>query len=201
MDIIVGGGKFGLKVVEYMLNKNRDFIVLDPNENCEVAKKFKDKFVKAEAKELTKFVEKLKPEWIFPTAPIHVAAEAFKNQFKTWNEKINEIIAGFPMKVVVSIGKGNLVVSYNRDKLCISNCNSPDFCPVTKIKRPCPMFELVNFACPEAKVLISHQLSPGIGAIKGEDFIEVIKDSKKMEKIVIATACRCHGVLTALIKP
>lgn len=197
MDIIVGGGKFGLKAVEFLLAKKRDFLVLDPRDDCEVAKLFRDRFVKAEAEDLQKFVEELKPEWIFPTAPVHVVAEAIKHRFKPWSEKVNEILAGLPMKVVVSVGRGSVVVSYNRDEVCVENCSSPEICPVTKVKRPCPMFELIKFACNEAKVLVSHQLAPGIGAIKGEEFLAVIREAEKAEKIVVATACKCHGVVTA----
>lgn len=197
MDIIVGGGKFGLKAAEFLLTKKREFLVLDPDEDCDVAKVFKDRFVKAKAEDLSKFVEELEPEWIFPTAPIHVAAEAIKHRFKPWNEKVDEILTGFPVKVIVAAGKGGVVVSYNRDGICIENCSSPDICPVTKIRRPCPMFDLVKFACSEARVLISHQLAPGIGAIKGKEFLGVLEEAKKAEKIVVATACKCHGVVTA----
>ncbi|MEM1957758.1 MAG: hypothetical protein QXN27_07060 [Archaeoglobaceae archaeon] len=198
MDIVVGGGRFGLKAVEFLLAKKRDFLVLDPSNDCEVAKAFKDKFVKARAEDLPKFAEKFKPDWIFPTAPIHVVAEAIKHRFKPWNEKVNEILAGLPMKVVVSAGKGSVVVSYNRDEICIENCSSPEVCPVTKIKRPCAMFELIKFACNEAKVLVSHQLAPGIGAIKGEEFLALLREAERAERIVVATACKCHGVITAL---
>lgn len=198
MDIVVGGGKFGLKAVQFLLAKKRDFVVLDPREDCEVAKAFRENFIKAKAEELPKFVEELKPEWIFPTAPVHVLAEAIKHRFKPWNEKVDEILAGIPIKVVVSVGKGSIVVSYNRDELCVDNCSSPEVCPVTKVKRPCPMFELIKFACREAKVVVSHQLAPGIGAMKGEDFLEVLREAERAEKIVVATACKCHGVITAL---
>ncbi|MEM4702490.1 MAG: NAD-binding protein, partial [Archaeoglobaceae archaeon] len=115
MDIVVGGGRFGVKAAEYLVSKKREFIVLDPDENCDAAKKFKERFIKAKAKDLRRFVEELKPEWIFPTAPIHVAAEALSDNFKPWKEKVNEILAGLPLKVIVSIGKGSIAVSYNRD--------------------------------------------------------------------------------------
>jgi len=199
MDLIVGGGKFGLKAAEYLLLRKRDFIIIDPSDECAAARKFKEKFVKAEAKDLEKFVKKFEPEWIFPTAPIHVAAEALKDKFIPWNEKVNEILSGSPAGVIVSVGTGSIVVSYNRDKICLDNCSSPEICPVTKIKRPCPMYELLRFACPEAKILISHQLSPGIGAINGKDFASLLEEARKVEKIVVVTACNCHGVLTALM--
>ena len=198
MDLIVGGGRFGLKVAEYLNSKGRDFVVLDPNDECEVAKRFRAKVIKAEAKDLEKFIKEFDPEWVFPTAPIHVAAEALHGKFRPWNEKVNEILSGLPAKVIVSVGRGTIVVSYNRDELCLDNCSSPERCPVTKLKRPCPMYELIRFACPDVKMLISYQLSPGIGAIRGKDLALVLEESKKVEKIVLATACNCHGIITAL---
>jgi len=198
MNLIVGGGKFGLKAAEYLLRKKKDFIIMDPSDTCIAAIKFKEKFVRAEAKDLERFVRKFDPEWIFPTAPVHVAAEALKDKFRPWNEKVNEILSGIPAKVIVSVGRGSIAVSYNRDEICLENCSSPETCPVTKLKRPCPMYALLRFACPEAKILISHQLSPGIGAIKGKDFASFLEEAKNAEKIVVATACSCHGVITAL---
>lgn len=198
MDIIVGGGKFGVRAAEYLSAKGRDFVVLDISKDCEAARRYKNKFLQAKVEELPRFAEKIKPDWIFTTAPVHVVAEAIKDRFGPWNDKLNEIMAGFPMKVVVSAGKGSVVVSYNRDSICIENCSAPDICPVTKLKRPCAMFELIKFASPEARVLISYQLAPGIGAIKGEEFLAVVEEAKKAEKIIVATACKCHGVVTAL---
>jgi hypothetical protein len=47
-------------------------------------------------------------------------------------------------------------------------------------------------------VLISHQIAPGLGAIRGFDFLETVRRAKEKEKVVLATACDCHAVITAL---
>jgi hypothetical protein len=127
-----------------------------------------------------------------------VVAEAVKDYFEPWNEAIDFILSGVPSRLIVSVGKGGIILSYNRDKTCIENCVSPEICPVTKIKRPCPMSEIIRFAYPEAMVLISHQIAPGLGAIRGFDFLETVRRAKEKEKVVLATACDCHAVITAL---
>ncbi len=200
MDVIVGGGKYGVEAAKFLMDEGRDFIVLDPDPNCMAVRELKAKYEQGGIEKLIDLVEKVDPEYIFPTAPIHVAAEAVKLKYNlnVWNEVINCILAGLPQKIVLSAGRGGIVVTYNRDKDCIQNCSAPDVCPVTKIKKPCPMYELVKFAYPEGFVLVSQQLKPGLGAIRGEDFKEFLNWSKDKDKFVVATACRCHGVITAL---
>ncbi len=198
MDIIVGGGKFGLKAAEYLISLGRDFIILDRNPNCEASKKLGIKVNVAGAEKLAEIAERVNPEWIFPTASVHVVAEAVKDYFEPWYEVVDCILSGIPPRLVVSVGKGGIVLSYNRDNTCIENCTSPEICPVSRIKRPCPMYEIIRFASPEAIVLISHQIAPGLGAIKGSDFLESVRKAKEKEKVVLATACNCHAVITAL---
>jgi len=198
MDLVVGGGKFGLKAVEFLLRSRRDFIVIDTNPECEVSKKLKVKVIKAGAEKIAEIAESISPEWIYPTAPLHVAAEALKNSFEPWNEAIELIIPLLPAELIVSAGRGTVVLSYNIDGVCIENCSSPKICPATGLERSRPIFEIIRSLCPEAIVLISHQIAPGLGAIRGSEFIEAIRWAKRKEKVFIGTACECHGVLTAM---
>jgi len=217
MDIVVGGGRYGIEAAKYLERNSRSFIVLDTNPECAAVRELGLKSIKG-IKEIKRgreggeyflrggieilpdLVLKLNPEYVFPTAPIHVAAEALRVKYgmMPWNEVVDCIAAGLPFRVIVSAGRGSIVVSYNRDHDCLEKCSAPDVCPVTKIRKPCPMHDLVKFAWPNAVVLISQQLEPGLGAIAGKDFAELIKHAEKKEKIVVATACKCHGVITAL---
>ncbi|AIG98193.1 MULTISPECIES: hypothetical protein [Archaeoglobus] len=212
MDVIVGGGKYGVEAARFLEKRSRDYVIIDRNPECLAMRELDLVRVDSieEVKEGRYFLKggieilpsllKFKPEYIFPTAPLHVAAEALRLKFdlKPWNEVLDCIIGNLPARVVVSAGRGSVVVSYNRDADCLEKCSAPDICPVTKIKKPCPMHELVKFAYPDAFVLISRQLEPGLGAIEGKEFAELMKQAEKREKIVVATACRCHGVITAL---
>ncbi len=213
MDLVIGGGKYGCKAVEYLRESNRDFVVVDVNPNCEVVKVFNLKksdkikskgkyFIQGDLSKVLEVLEIVKPEFVFPTAPIHIAAELARIKFnlKPWSEEVDRILTGLPMRVVVSCGTGTITVSYNRDSICLENCSSPDVCPVTKLKKPCPMYELIRFAYPNAFVLISQQLKPGLGAILGGDLIEFLKWAEDKDRFVVATSCKCHGVITALTR-
>ena len=214
--MVVGGGKFGSKAIEYLLKHSEPFIVIDKNEKCTAARNYDLKklsiktvryplpkgnyFLVGQAREALILTLRLKPKYIFTTAPIHVAAALIKEkyQLEEWNEGINSILAGIPLKVVVSIGNGTIVVSYNRDGICPPNCNAPSICPITKMKRPCPMYKLLSFAAPNGIVLRSYQLQPGLGALKGREVLETLKRCEGKDKVIVGTACKCHGVITAL---
>jgi len=213
MDIIVGGGKYGCEAVEYLREKGRGFVLVDIDPSCLAVKRFGLKssaqigtegeyFLQGGIATVLELVDTLKPDYVFPTAPIHIAAELAKIKFKLapWDEEINSILANLPSTVILRSGRGNLVVSYNRDKNCIEKCEAPEVCPSTRKRRPCTMDRLMKFAYPEGFILISHQMALGMGALKGSELREFFDWAEKKEKFVIATACNCHGFFTAFKK-
>jgi hypothetical protein len=214
MDIIVGGGKYGCAAVEYLRKKRKGFVLVDKNTNCLAVKNYKLKtafdidaegefFIQGEIAAVSQLIARLEPEYVFPTAPIHIAAELAQSKFKLapWDEAINYTLANLPPSVILRAGSGSLIVSYNRDKECIEKCEAPEVCPSTRKRKPCTMDKLMKFACPEGFILISHQLAPGIGALKGSELSEFFDWAEKKDKFVVATACDCHGFFTALKKP
>jgi len=213
MDIIVGGGKYGCIAVEYLRKNRRGFVLVDKDPNCLATKRFRLKssaqidpegehFREGDSDQVLKLIERLKPEYVFPTAPIHIAAELAKSKFELapWGEVIDCIIANLPPSVVLQAGGGNLIVSYNTDNVCLERCEAPEVCLVTRKRKPCTMNNLVKFAYPEGIVLVSYQLAPGMGALRGSELLEFFAQVEKKEKFVVATACGCHGYFTALKK-
>ena len=214
VSLIIGGGKYGSEAIKYLLKYSEPFVVIDESDECYALKNFelekvekveeidlaKNYFLKGGIREALELIEKFKPKYIFATAPIHVLAALVKEKYnlKEWSDGINSVLTGVPLKLIISIGEGTVVVSYNRDKACKPKCEAPDICPVTKLKKPCPMYELLRFACPEGIILQSYLLEPGLGALKGEEVLEVLEKCKGKDKVVIGTACKCHGVVTAL---
>jgi hypothetical protein len=222
-DLIFGGGKYGIEAAEYLISKNRSFVVVDVDSKCPLLSRFStekirlkniDKLKYAELKEpevyfveggvyeALRIFEELKPEYVFPTAPIHLSAALVqeKYRFKTWEEGVDFLLSGLPPRIIISAGRGSVVVSYNRDYECQPYCSAPDICPVTEIKKPAPMFRMLGFAARNGFVIQSHQLKPGIGALRGEELEILMKWVEGKNKAFIGTACRCHGVLTALRK-
>ncbi|HTY75905.1 MAG TPA: NAD-binding protein, partial [Candidatus Nanoarchaeia archaeon] len=124
MDIIIGGGKYGCKAVEYLRSKNRDFIVVDVDSKCLAVKRFNlralnadvtkgQNFVEGNLEKALKLIDDLNPEYVFPTAPVHIAADMAKIKFplESWPEAIDFILPKFPQAVVLHSGHGSIVVS------------------------------------------------------------------------------------------
>jgi len=214
VDIVFGGGKYGLKATEWLMKMNRKFVVIDKDENCLVMKTLslptfsmeRGGFLKGGIKEVLSLIESINPEYIFPTAPIHLSASLLieKMQLKPWNQGLEFILQYLPEDVkefLISLGKGSVVLSYNKNDSCIENCSAPDVCPVTKMRKPLPMYELIKLIkIPDSFVVESKYLKPGLGAIEGSTILKLFKWAEDKKRIVIATACRCHGILTALEK-
>ncbi len=213
MDIIIGGGKYGCHAIEFLREKNGNFVVVDPDATCQAVKRFNLKssehvsskgehFVQGDLPKALELIDALKPEYVFPTAPVHIAADMAKIKFtlSPWTEAINGILPKLPPTVVLLAGKGKIIVSFNRDNECLEKCPMPEVCPTSKTKKPCTMTKLMQFASPEAFVLISHSMAPGMGALKGSELLEFFSWAKNKEQFIVGTACDCHGVFSAFKK-
>jgi len=213
MDVIIGGGKYGCYAIEHLRQKQKSFVVVDTDPNCLAIKRFKLKpseniategeyFIHGELPKALELIEQLKPEYVFPTAPVHIAADLAKIKFKLkpWSEAINPILTKLPPVVVLYAGRGKIIASFNRDHDCIDKCAMPQVCPSSHIKKPCTMTELMRFASPEACILICFSMAPGMGALKGSELIEFFNWAKTKEKFIVATTCDCHGVVNAYQK-
>ena len=213
MDVIIGGGKYGCYAIEYLRQKQKSFVVVDTGPNCLAAKKFKlntsehiapegEFLVHGDLPKALELIGTLKPEYVFPTAPVHIAADLAKIKFSLapWSEAINPILPKLPEAVVLHVGRGKLIVSFNRDHDCVEKCSMPRTCPSSKITKPCTMTELMRFASPDAFILVSYSMAPGMGALKGSELLEFFNWAKTKEKFIVSTTCDCHAVLNAYQK-
>jgi hypothetical protein len=213
MNIIAGGGKYGCEAVEYHRSKKMGFILVDKDprclavirydlKTCSSFDEYNECFFQGDMSNVLKLIQKHDLTYLFPTAPIHVAAELAKLQFKLnpWPEVINIILSQLPSSVVLKSGRGNLIVSYNRDENCVDKCGTPAICPSTKKSKPCTMDKLMRFAYPAGIFLVSYQMSPGMGALKISEINNFFNRVEKEEKFVVATTCDCHGVFSAFYK-
>ncbi len=210
MDIIVGGGKYGCKAIEYLRNNQKSLVVVDTDPKCQAVKKFQLKtantlpsegeyFIHGDLSTTIQLIDQLKPEYVFPTAPVHIAADMAKLKFnlEPWSEPVNDILTKLPPFVVLFAAEGKIILSFNKDNKCLDECPMPQTCPTSKITKPCTMTKLMKFASPQARILISYSMTPGMGALKGSELLEFFKWAKNKEKFVVGTACDCHGVFSA----
>ena len=213
MSIVVGGGKYGCYAIEYLRKAGSGFIAVDTNPDCLAVKRFGlnlshsitldgETFVHGDLSTVLELIETLKPDYVFPTAPVHIAADLARIKFnlEPWTEAIDTVLTRLPEVVVLKAGKGKLVASFNRDNKCVEKCSMPNVCPSSQIRKPCTMIELFRFACPEAFILISYSMAPGMGALKGSELLDFIDSAKLIERFTVATVCDCHGVLDAFRK-
>jgi len=213
MNLIVGGGKYGCHAVEFLRKKGKDFIVVDTDPNCQAVKRFKletskdinnngEHFLHGDLSTVVALIDSLNPEYVFPTAPVHIAADMTKIKFNLvpWTEAINSILPKLPSTVVLFSGKGKLILSYNRDHDCQHHCVMPEICPSSGTKKPCTMTKLMAYASPDAFILISHSMAPGMGALKVKELQEFFNWAKPQNQFVVGTACDCHGVFSAFKK-
>ena len=103
------------------------------------------------------------------------------------------------------IGKTGDLYTSLANFLCPEDCPEPSqYCTVTGKRRPKPLYKiLMDLYGPfESRVIRSQQLGPGVGGFKPEVLIDLVEDTQKRRDtdrlILISTACRCHGVTSAL---
>jgi hypothetical protein len=216
MDMVIGSGQIqGCDPITYLKKQNKEFIVVDNDPKCPAIKQHNLKasnthdlkgqvLVQGDITTALNLLETVHPEHIFPVRPIHIVAELAKTKFKLqrWDEAINPILPYLPPAVIFRAGRGELVLTFNRDKDCIQKCKSPQTAPTSKQRtqctmtrpRPCTMDQLMRYACPEGFILFSHTMSPGLGAFKGSEIIEFFNWAEKKNEFVVGTSCNCHGV-------
>ena len=159
------------------------------------------------------------PLYLLPIAPIHVMMELIKDYLSKQFPLIQIIThkptistGSFPTELFSLEIKDTLYFSYAKwDERCPENCPAPlDYCPVHQRKKPKAVREILETLKSQSNLLSfeSTQLAPGLGGINGASlFKEIpfhvnnIKELKENEeyKLLIATSCRCHGVLDKLI--
>jgi hypothetical protein len=98
--------------------------------------------------------------------------------------------------------EGSLLVSY-ADFLCPDDCPEPVRCTVTGERRSKAMHELLrDLKAPgfEVHVIRSHQLAPGLGGYRVSHLTDAAKTVSLhgRGKWLLGTACKCHGILTAM---
>ena len=207
--LIVGCGHFGSRAVERLLQKDphasitvidRDPKALDPISQLPV------KTVVCDGKtDLSRFVHGDKrPDYIIPAVPYHLAFEYILSQLKPLGAKRAQVpsLQGLPNPIM---GKTGDLYASLADFLCPEDCQEPPrVCTVTGKRRPKPLYQyLMDLkGLFESSVIRSVQLGPGVGGFRPEILLNLIETIKKRRgsnrPFLISTACRCHGVISAL---
>ncbi|UUX92548.1 hypothetical protein [Methanoplanus endosymbiosus] len=146
---------------------------------------------------------------IFPTAPVHVSAGIIAENagFVPDPDSTEEIVKLLLQKLIIGRRDAEIYCSLNPENTCIPDCPEPPVCPVTKERRDTPLWSMLDELLrksdqraerPFIRVIQSRQYGPGLGYIAAADIKNAIISAESHNKLWIATACKCHGVVTAL---
>ncbi len=142
------------------------------------------------------------PDWIVPAVPVHVVWEFVRGseQETAAFQAVSpppDLLDALPNPLT---GEGGAIYTSIADFLCPDNCPEPaDRCTHTGKPRPVDLFRAIPEMAGNAWASIvvrSHQLTAGVGGYPPASLVNAVKRVKKARKpVLLATACRCHGVL------
>ncbi len=143
-------------------------------------------------------------DWIIPAVPEHVAFSWLRQgPLAGMDWELLEV----PLNLVdltpsaIRGREGGLYLS-RALHLCPDDCSEPPVCPVTGEAREMPLYEeLAALKAPGFKITVisSRQLAPGVGGFPPGRLLALAQDLAGLGgKVLVATACRCHGVVHAL---
>jgi len=207
VDLVVGGGRYGTKAARYLFTRGIPCIIVDPDPGCLAIGIIREMdngsfFVHGGLEEAFRIFIQYRPVRVFPTAPVHVAAGlvSVAHRVRESPPGLQPLLSRIPPDLIQGTNGGSVYLSQNNGWLCIPDCPEPPTCPVTGEPRSIRLSSELKRLLPEAQVLESLQVAPGLGALRGSDVQVLLAMNTSREKIVVGTACRCHGVLTVLEK-
>jgi hypothetical protein len=207
---IIGVGQFGALAYHRLSErgKKRRFVLVDPNK--ENLLRCEGPHATLEQSDGVVFLSKglgekgREPDWIIPALPVHLAAEwilsrlALEGVHRISIPREIEPLLPNPMRG----SEGNIYVSH-ADFRCPDDCAEPrDLCTATHKPRKQDMFDLLGelrINPFQSMVIRSYQLGPGIGGYRPKQLFALLEGVEQTSgPVLVSTACRCHGVITAL---
>lgn len=142
-------------------------------------------------------------DMIIPAIPVHVVSEWLKLNIQKMFVIQPIKIPGLWLSRMPHALRGKTGQAYvsHADFICPDNCPEPEkICTHTGKPRPLDLFRLlgnIDFDDVLPIVIRSHQLLPGVGGIYPADLRAALDTACKNSDrpLMIATACRCHGVV------
>ena len=212
--LILGSGKFGRLALERLagLDANASFLMVDRDAGALAVGGGGSgsgcRQVQAEA--IAFLVQHLikDGDWdlIIPMVPVHVAYHwLLKGPLARSGWKPLAVPGALEHLVPTTQRgpEGEIYLSRARH-LCPDDCAEPETCPVTGEVRDLSLHqELASLKLSgyQVKVIPSRQLAPGVGGYTPRQLLDLAGDLDALRgKVLIATACRCHGVIHGLVR-
>ncbi len=207
--IIIGCGHFGRRSAEQLLSKHPNSKIIVVDKKPEAVKKLSHLPIETVVEDglsyLNQFVsDGQAAHYVIPSVPFHLAFEFILKRLKPFGAKRGKVpsLSGLPNPVK---GKKDDLYTSLADFLCPEDCPGPArYCTVTRKRREKPLYQILRDLKGEfnSKVIISEQLSPGVGGYRFSALLALLEGVKKLKPpgrpILISTASRCHAVTSAL---
>ncbi|CAB5144632.1 hypothetical protein D3OALGB2SA_4433 [Olavius algarvensis associated proteobacterium Delta 3] len=207
--LIIGYGKFGRLALDRLQQKfpSATFTVVD--KQAETLSQIRDTSVRLLEMDglagLTIELPAMSPDdWIIPAIPIHVAygwlGKSLRNACHLKALDIpDEIFEKLPNSCR---GAKKAVYTSIADFICPDDCPEPEaLCTYTGQPRPVVLNEaLAKLKHPEFRSIVipSSQLAPGVGGYRVSELETVLTEvTENPGPFLLATACKCHGVIHA----
>lgn len=208
--IIVGAGHFGQRAAALLTCAPRTSLWI-VDRDADKLKTMGNVGAKRIAEDGVRFLEKhfsqLAPStFIIPAVPVHLAFEWLRTSVHKNGPAAQVPVPksyGLHFPHTWNSRDGSLLVSY-ADFQCPDNCPEPaNRCTVTGKSRGTPMYRLLTEREPRGfhvHVIRSRQLAPGVGGYRVRDLKELLGKVSEAGKgkWLVATACKCHGIVTGL---
>ncbi len=206
---ILGAGRFGLPAAGRLTRRfpHADFTVIDENES-RLKQLHREMNLHCLRKDAVEYItEQPLPHdlWIVPAVPVHVAFQWLLHRAgeKKYVERLpvpDTVDSQVPNPMRLS---GDTVYTSYATFICPNACSEPEnICTHTGQPRMGSLFEhLASILVPGFEVLVmrSHQLAPGVGGYPARSLEKLLEGVLGVPGgYIIATACRCHGVVDCL---
>ena len=210
--LILGAGRFGRLALERLGAQDAQaaFVVVDRRSPALAAARnlapARTQWVEAEDGAF--LVESLKNagawDWLIPAIPEHVVFSwLLQGPLTGMDWLVVDVPARLATLTPVAVrGRQGELYLIRARHLCPDDCAEPQVCPATGEPRETPLYEeLAALVIPgfRTAVIPSRQLAPGVGGFPPARLAALAHDLAGWRgKVLVATACRCHGVVHAL---
>lgn len=211
--LIIGAGRFGRLALARLQERQpqAQFWVVDqdPAKLAPLANQPSVRVIEAPAVAglAQALAQRTRPTWIIPAVPLHLA---FAWLLLTpppgadWQQLPVPLKLGQDLPFCQRGSQGEVYLSLATGR-CPDDCPEPATrCSLTGVPRQRQLFaELQQTRVPGFQVLVlrSRQLAPGVGGYQTVELYR-LRDTvwQATGKMIICTACRCHGVCHGLVK-
>lgn len=203
---MVGAGRFGRRAAEHLAGRWR-VTVVDPSAAALAAlddlplDRVQEDGVEFLVREMARGC---RPDWIVPALPLHLAAEwVLRGDNRgRWRRGVVPPSLRQALPNPMEGASGDVYVT-RATFVCPEDCPEPaGRCPRTGEPRGTDLYRRIAETTSDSlpvRVVRSRQLGPGIGGYRPEALERLAEGMAAVtDRVAVATACRCHGVVTCL---